>query len=42
LAKDRSTEEALEGVEPLIEEIRDEKVILDSDLAWIYGVRPNA
>ena len=38
MAKDTSTEEALEEVEPLIEEIRGEKVILDSDLARIYGV----
>jgi phage regulator Rha-like protein len=37
MAKETSTEEALE-VEPLIEEIRGEKVILDSHLARIYGV----
>lgn len=29
---------ALERVEPLIHEIRGEKVILDADLARIYGV----
>lgn len=29
---------ALERVDPLIHEIRDEKVILDSDLARLYGV----
>ena len=29
---------ALERVEPLIHEIRGEKVILDSDLARLYGV----
>jgi hypothetical protein len=29
---------ALEQVEPLIHEIRGEKVILDSDLARVYGV----
>ncbi len=29
---------ALEQVEPLIQEIRGEKVILDSDLARLYGV----
>ena len=35
MAKETSTEEALEGVEPLIEEIRGERVILDSHLARI-------
>ncbi len=29
---------ALEPVEPLIREIRGERVILDSDLARVYGV----
>jgi hypothetical protein len=32
---------ALEQVEPLIHEIRGEKVILDSDLARLYGVTAN-
>lgn len=33
---------ALERVEPLIQEIRDEKVILDSDLARLYGTNIGA
>jgi hypothetical protein len=33
---------ALEQVEPLIHEIRDEKVILDSDLARLYGTQTGA
>ena len=39
-AKKQST--ALESVEPLIRAIRGERVILDSDLAHIYGVQTKA
>ena len=38
----RKTAAALEPLAPLIHEIRGERVILDSDLARVYGVEPRA
>jgi ORF6N domain-containing protein len=39
MPKKRQALMLVESVEPLIREIRDERVILDSDLARIYGVK---